>query len=447
MISRLSAAGGSTATRALFATVLATLAGLTSSQTFTSCNPLFGQCPANPALGGSMSADFTGGPNSMFTPILSTDKITYTNIGAQFQVSASGDSPTLASNFYIMFGRVSVTMRSATGVGIVSSVVLQSDDLDEIDWEWLGGDNVAVQSNYFGKGNTNTYDRAAFINVNDPQGTEHTYTIEWTSKAITWSIDGAVRRVLTAEASSGGGMYYPQTPMQIKLGAWSGGDPSNPDGTIQWAGGYTDYSQGPFNMFVRSLSIQDYSTGESYYYSDTSGSYQSIRSNGGTIGVGAGGDTGGSGTEYTPPTLTNIPINNGIPGSPSTETLTITRTRTPYIPPTSAEEYWAGTGYRVSSASEYNSSPSSVDPNIPYILTDSPGNNNNGGGGNGNDPGNTAPVYIVTATPNSGSKTNGFGGGRPRLGNTDLFVRFSELLLIPPYIFTLGWGVLGALLL
>ncbi|KAF3109905.1 hypothetical protein TWF225_001570 [Orbilia oligospora] len=388
MISRLSAAGGSTATRALFATVLATLAGLTSSQTFTSCNPLFGQCPANPALGGSMSADFTGGPNSMFTPILSTDKITYTNIGAQFQVSASGDSPTLASNFYIMFGRVSVTMRSATGVGIVSSVVLQSDDLDEIDWEWLGGDNVAVQSNYFGKGNTNTYDRAAFINVNDPQGTEHTYTIEWTSKAITWSIDGAVRRVLTAEASSGGGMYYPQTPMQIKLGAWSGGDPSNPDGTIQWAGGYTDYSQGPFNMFVRSLSIQDYSTGESYYYSDTSGSYQSIRSNGGTIGVGAGGDTGGSGTEYTPPTLTNIPINNGIPGSPSTETLTITRTRTPYIPPTSAEEYWAGTGYRVSSAR-----------------------------------------------------------GRPRLGNTDLFVRFSELLLIPPYIFTLGWGVLGALLL
>ncbi|KAK6519392.1 hypothetical protein TWF281_003226 [Arthrobotrys megalospora] len=439
MISR-SSAGGSAA--ALFATVLATLAGITSSQTFTSCNPLFGQCPANPALGGSMSADFTTGPNSMFNAVLSPDKITYTNVGAQFTVSTSGDSPTLASNFYIMFGRVSVTMRSATGVGIVSSVVLQSDDLDEIDWEWLGGDNNAVQSNYFGKGNTNTYDRAAFITVDNPQGTEHTYTIEWTSKAITWSIDGVVRRVLTIENSSGGGQYYPQTPMQIKLGAWSGGDPSNSEGTIQWAGGYTDYSLGPFNMFIRSLSIQDYSTGDSYYYSDTSGSYQSIRSNGGTIGIDAGGNPGSSGTDYTPPTLTDIPINNGIPGSPSTQT--VTRTRGPYVPPTSAEEYWAGTGYRVSSASEYTSSPS-IDPNLPYIVTDS--SNNNPGG---NNPGNTAPVYIVTASPspNSGSKSaNGVGGGRPRLGDTDLFVRFSEYLLVPPYIFALGWGVVGALLL
>ncbi|KAK6358648.1 hypothetical protein TWF730_007971 [Orbilia blumenaviensis] len=442
MISRSTAARGSTT--AFFATILATLVGVTSSQTFTNCNPLFGQCPANPALGGSMSADFTKGPNSMFYSILSNDRITYTDSGVQFQVAASGDSPTLASTFYIMFGRVSVTMRSATGVGIVSSVVLQSDDLDEIDWEWLGGDSVTVQSNYFGKGNTNTYDRAAFIPVDNPQLTEHTYTIEWTSSAITWSIDGAVKRVLTMEASSGGGMYYPQTPMQIKLGAWSGGDPSNPQGTIQWAGGYTDYSQGPFNMFVRSLSIQDYSTGDSYYYSDTSGSYQSIRSNGGSIGIGVGGNPSGTDTDYAPPTLTNIPINNGIPGSPSTET--VTRTRTPYIPPTSAEEYWAGTGFRVSSASEYTS-PSPVDPNLPYIVTDSPDKNDDIGGTGGNDPGDTAPVYIVTPTANSGSKTNGFGGGRPRLGNTDLFVRFSELLLVPPYVFALGWGMLGALFL
>ncbi|KAF3906573.1 Beta-glucanase [Dactylellina cionopaga] len=354
---------------ALLATALASLVGLSSSQTYTACNPLFAStslpyttsallplltspqpppaCPANPALGGSMSADFTSGPNDMFPAILSGDKLTYTSDGAQFQVSGSGNSPTLASNFYIMFGRVSVTMKSAPGVGIVSSVVLQSDDLDEIDWEWLGGDNSQVQSNYFGKGNTNTYDRAAFIPVDNPQGTEHTYTIDWTSQSITWSIDGAVKRVLPVASSSGGGQYYPQTPMQIKLGLWSGGDPSNPPGTIQWAGGYTDYSQGPFNMFVRSISIQDYSTGSSYYYSDNSGSYTSIRSNGGTIGIDANGGTGSSNVDYVAPTLTDIPINNGIPNSYSTGTAV---TRTPYVAPTSAEEYWAGTGFRVSSA-------------------------------------------------------------------------------------------------
>ncbi|KAK6544130.1 hypothetical protein TWF694_000838 [Orbilia ellipsospora] len=411
---------------------LATLIGLSSSQTYTNCNPLFATCNADPALGGSMSADFTTGPNAMFPGTLSTSKISYNSQGAQFQVATTGDAPTITSNFYIMFGRVSVTMMSAPGVGIVSSVVLQSDDLDEIDWEWLGGDNAQVQSNYFGKGNTNPTDRAAFIAVDNPTGTEHTYTIEWTSQSITWSIDGAVKRVLAASSTSGGEQYYPQTPMQIKLGAWSGGDPSNPPGTIQWAGGYTDYSQGPFNMFVRSVSIQDYSTGTSYYYSDNSGSYTSIRSNGGTIGSNAGG-SGGSSVDYISPTLTNIPINNGIPGSYQTGTAT---TKMPYVPPTSAEEYWAGTGFRVSSASEYTNqdSPSTVthDPNLPYIVSDPPTatvSNSNGG----------VPVFIVTAT----GSTNRNGGGRPQ----PVGLWISELFLLPPYFFALGWGVFAALLL
>ena len=44
-------------------------------------------------------------------------------------------------------------MRAAPGTGIVSSAILQSDDLDEIDWEWIGGSSTKAQSNYFGKGN------------------------------------------------------------------------------------------------------------------------------------------------------------------------------------------------------------------------------------------------------------------------------------------------------
>jgi beta-glucanase (GH16 family) len=44
-----------------------------------------------------------------------------------------------------MFGKVEVAMKAAPGAGIVSSVVLQSDTLDEIDWEWLGADPDEVQ--------------------------------------------------------------------------------------------------------------------------------------------------------------------------------------------------------------------------------------------------------------------------------------------------------------
>jgi hypothetical protein len=80
--------------------------------------------------------------------------VKYTSSGAEFTVSKSGDHPTIQSNWYLLFGRVSFYLKAAPGTGIVSSAILQSDDLDEIDWEWLGGANYdgKVQSNYFGKG-------------------------------------------------------------------------------------------------------------------------------------------------------------------------------------------------------------------------------------------------------------------------------------------------------
>ncbi|RYF42162.1 MAG: glycosyl hydrolase family protein, partial [Cytophagaceae bacterium] len=48
---------------------------------------------------------------------------------------------------YIFFGRVSFHIRAAPGTGIVSSAILQSDDLDEVDWEWIGGSSAKTQSN------------------------------------------------------------------------------------------------------------------------------------------------------------------------------------------------------------------------------------------------------------------------------------------------------------
>ena len=71
--------------------------------------------------------------------------------------------------------------------------------------------------------------------------------------------------------------------MVIKVGTWAGGDPSNPPGTIAWAGGVTDYSAGPYTMYLKSIQVSDYSTGTSYSYSGTAGTWQSIKSNGGSI--------------------------------------------------------------------------------------------------------------------------------------------------------------------
>ena len=135
----------------------------------------------------TIDVDFRNGEVNSF---VAQGSPSYDDEGVSFTVAQGGDAPQLQSVFYIMFGHVEVTMKCAPGAGIVSSLVLQSDDLDEIDFEWLGADNGQVQTNYFGKGQTTTYNRGAFHSDPDNQGGFKTYTIEWTSSQIVWQIDG-----------------------------------------------------------------------------------------------------------------------------------------------------------------------------------------------------------------------------------------------------------------
>jgi len=194
-----------------------------------------GSCPPDAALGKSVNIDFTQGASDSFT---AQGNPTYDSNGASFTIAKSGDSPQLTSKWYIMFGHVEFVVKAAPGVGIVSSVVLESDDLDEIDWEWLGADNSRVQTNYFGKGQTTTYNRGAFHSDPNNQNGFHKYTIDWTSDQIVWQIDGVTVRALTPANAQG---QYPQTPMQLKFGAWSGGDPSNAPGTVRKSTVSTSY--------------------------------------------------------------------------------------------------------------------------------------------------------------------------------------------------------------
>ncbi|KAK4614738.1 putative extracellular glycosidase [Fulvia fulva] len=308
---------------------MALLAGLvftssTTAQTYSSCNPTSQSgCPADPALSKSLSVNFQDGASDEFT---AQGAPTYDSNGAAFTVGQSGHAPTLISKWYIMFGKLSVTLKAAPGQGIVSSVVLQSDDLDEIDWEWLGGKGGEVQSNHFGKGQTTTYDRAAIHGVDNTQGEFHTYDIEWTENQIVWTIDGKTVRVLNAGEANG---QYPQTPMQLKLGSWAGGDPGNTQGTIDWAGGAVNYAAGPFTMYVSSLSVVDFSTGKSYSYGDMSGSWESIKSDGGEINS----NSGGSVVVSNAPAITSTSSGNEPwTGTHATNTATVSYTSLPGLP-------------------------------------------------------------------------------------------------------------------
>lgn len=210
--------------------------------------------------------------------------------GANFVINKEGDAPTIQTTGYFFFGYCEVKIVAASGTGIVSSIVMESDDLDEVDWEFLGGDTTQTETNYFGKGDTTSYDRAVFYPVSSPQTTQHSYAVNWTSSSLEWLIDGVVVRTLNY-GDAEGGTRFPQTPMRLRVGIWAGGDPSNGEGTIEWAGGLTNYGDAPFTMTLQSVNIVNYSPGSSYSYSDESGSWQSIKVSGGSGISGSGGSS------------------------------------------------------------------------------------------------------------------------------------------------------------
>lgn len=254
---------------------------LALAQTHSDCNPVVGdQCKPDPAVGGTTVVDFTQGESDFFTLAAGTTLEYDNEKGAVFKIESEGQAPTITSTKYIFFGKVDVWVQASVGTGVVTSFVLQSDDLDEIDWEWLGGDTTQVQTNYFSKGDTTTYDRGGYSSVANPQSQMHKYTIDWTADALNWLIDDVVVRTLTYDDAKGG-TTYPQTPMQIKLGTWVAGGADSPEGTVEWAGGYTDFSQAPFIGYYQKISITDYANGAknavSYSYDGTSGTYESIK--------------------------------------------------------------------------------------------------------------------------------------------------------------------------
>ncbi|KAK9334800.1 concanavalin A-like lectin/glucanase domain-containing protein [Lipomyces starkeyi] len=334
------------------------LATRVAAQSTANCNPLVASCPPDPALGGSISLDFTQGSSSRINPVYSPGDISYIpGMGMTMTINQLGDGPTVASDFYIFFGKVEVVAQCAPGTGIVSSVVLISDDNDEIDLEWTGGDAYHVQTNYFSKGQTGSYDRGGMTDVANPQSTFHTYTIDWNRDSVTWYVDGAVARVLPSDAPEG----YPQTPMQIKIGSWVGGSPDNAPGTIAWAGGLTDFSQAPFNFYIKSLKVTDYSTGTEYVYSDNSGSEDSIQAVSGSSGGLVSETSSGAATSSfasTDPTTTTDPTTStsSVESTPSSVTSTVPATSS--SPSSSTSE--VSTSDSASTASPSSSTSSST---------------------------------------------------------------------------------------
>jgi Glycosyl hydrolases family 16 len=255
------------------------------AQTFTACNPLNTTgCPDMQALGGNATFYWnkTGiSSDGKIWKKQNQGKIDWSEDakGATFTIERSGDSPMVQSKFYMLFGRFEVIMKAAKGKGIVSSAILQSEALDEIDWEFLGTNTTHALTNYFGKGNTTSFDRGKEYAMEAPQDKFHNYTIDWTKDRIQWWLDDKMLRELVP-ADALNGKNYPQTPMNIRMGIWAGGDVAHNDpGVVEWAGGITDFKEGPFTMTVQTIYAKDYTEGAEYSWAnmDASGSWEKVK--------------------------------------------------------------------------------------------------------------------------------------------------------------------------
>ena len=75
----------------------------------------------------------------------------------------SSSGTLLASTTYVWYGKVTAQMKSSRGQGVVSAFILLSDNKDEIDFEFVGADLTAAQSNFYYQGITDCKRPSRFI--------------------------------------------------------------------------------------------------------------------------------------------------------------------------------------------------------------------------------------------------------------------------------------------
>lgn len=256
--------------------------------------PLFlppqADCPPDPAFASQTSFDFSSSSwdDQHFLDFWSVDNSTADDRkrldfgadgkGLAMGMFKTGDAPTLVSNKYLLFGKVSVTMQAARGPGLITAMVLKSDSGDEIDWvsqrgpkakwrhgkkkkltsrqELLGAYDNQAQSNYFYDGQAlfNTYNDTYALSTSSFDAPQ-TYAVEWTDQFLSFSVNDTIRKIwYVGEIPAD---KWPQTPMQVKLGAWSVSNESD-RGTIAWAGGVPDWEAAPYKALFTKIDVQDY---------------------------------------------------------------------------------------------------------------------------------------------------------------------------------------------
>ncbi|CEQ39982.1 SPOSA6832_01574 [Sporobolomyces salmonicolor] len=206
-------------------------------------------------------------------------------------LTEEGGGTRVSTTRSVLYGQIAASIKTVGAAGTVTAFITMSGVKDEIDWEFTTNNTDQGQTNYYWEGDVDNYTHGgehgnckeprhhlphlvsiSFISVlsSHPFLTSTSWNsgINWTPEQLDWTIDGkTVRTLMQANTTNG---RYPQTPSRVQFSVWPAGissqyvRPSEPSGTVEWAGGMIDWSdpsyvsQGYFASYVQWLSIDCY---------------------------------------------------------------------------------------------------------------------------------------------------------------------------------------------
>ncbi|KAF9225722.1 glycoside hydrolase family 16 protein [Gyrodon lividus] len=245
-----------------------------SSQSLTSCTPSPVCQSANYTLSDTSriltNYTYFNGNASEYDWVVQEGSIMNTTSDGEAAIALllteNGGGTLLSSTRYVHYGQVTARLKTGRWAGVVTAFITMSDIKDEIDWEFPGNATTEGQTNYFWQGlipqTTNGVIETGFT---DTYANWHDYTIDWQPDAMTFLVDGNITRTIKASDCINnvtGVNQYPSTPSRIQLSLWPAGISSEPQGTVQWAGGMINWndpdyvSAGHFYALFQSVSVQ-----------------------------------------------------------------------------------------------------------------------------------------------------------------------------------------------
>lgn len=99
------------------------------------------------------NTEYLGDPSTA-NWVSSGTPVVYNNESVLLTMAASTVGTLLTSTRYVWYGKISATLTTSQGAGVVTAFIMMSDVKDEIDFEFVGTDLESAQSNYYFQGIT-----------------------------------------------------------------------------------------------------------------------------------------------------------------------------------------------------------------------------------------------------------------------------------------------------